>query len=106
MDHYRCITCYIPSTFKTRLTDTATLISHNIPIPTSTIDEHLRKVSSDLIYILNKKKPPIPGLTYSEPTKEALQQIATLLNRNEILEADEKDSTQVSLRTSEGEDTQ
>ena len=60
MDHYRCITCYIPSTFKTRLTDTATLIPHNIPIPTSTIDEHLRKVSSDLIYILNKKKPPIP----------------------------------------------
>ena len=102
MDHYRCITCYIPSTFKTKFTDTATLIPHNIPI---SISIHLRKISSDLIYILNKKKYPIPGLTYSEPTKEALQQIATLLNRNEIPEAVEKYSTQVSLRTFEGEDT-
>ena len=86
--------------------DTTTLIPQNIQISTSTVDNHLRKVPSDLIYILNKKKPPIPGLTYSEPTKIALQQIATLLNRNEIPEAVEKDSTQVSLRTSEGEDTQ
>ena len=49
MDHYRCITCYIPSTFKTRFTDTATLIPHNVPIPTRTVDDHLRKVSSDVI---------------------------------------------------------
>ena len=64
MDHYRCTTCYIPSIFKTRFMYTATLMSHNIPIPTST------------------------------------------LNRHEIPEAVEKDSTYVSLRTSEGEDTQ
>ena len=56
MNHYRCITCYIPSTFKTRITDIAALIPHNISIPTSTVDDHIRKVSSDLIYILNKKE--------------------------------------------------
>ena len=55
MDHYRCITCYIPSTFKRRFTDTATLIPYNVPIPTRIVDDHLRKVSSDLIYILNKR---------------------------------------------------
>ena len=66
----------------------------------------MKEVTSDLIYILNKNKSPIPGLTYSEPTKEALQQIATLLNRNEIPKTVEKDSTQVSLHTSEGENTQ
>ena len=49
IDHYRCITCYILSTFKTRFTDTATLIPHNVPIPTRTVDDHLRKVSSDVI---------------------------------------------------------
>ena len=52
--------------------DTTTLIPQNIQISTSTVDNHLRKVPSDLIYILNKKKLPVPGLTYSEPTKEDL----------------------------------
>ena len=59
-----------------------------------------------MTYILNKKKPAIPGVTYSELTKEALQQIVTLLNKNEVLETVKKNSTHVSLHTSEGKGTQ
>ena len=46
----------------------------------------MKEVTSDLIYILNKNKSPIPRLIYSEPTKIVSEQIATLLNRNVIPE--------------------
>lgn len=59
-----------------------TLILRNIPIPTSTLKDHVKKVTSDLIYILNKHKPLIPGLIYNDPITVALEQLTTLLNRN------------------------
>ena len=59
-----------------------TLILHNILIPTSTLKDHVKNVTSDLIYILNKHKPLIPGLIYSDPITVALEQLTTLLNRN------------------------
>ena len=106
MKHYRCITCSIPLTCKTRFTDTATLIPHNIPIPTSTLKEHVKNLTSYLIYVLNKKKNPIPELIYSEFLTTSLEQIVTLLNRNVIPEIIEKSSSQVILCTFEGEETQ
>ena len=42
----------------------------------------MKKVTSDLIYILNKHKPLIPGLIYNDPITVALEQLTTLLNRN------------------------
>ena len=59
-----------------------TLILHNILIPTSTLKDHVKNVTSDLIYILNKHKPLIPGLIYNDPITVALEQLTTLLNRN------------------------
>ena len=47
----------MPTTFKIRTTDTAGLIPHSIPIPEGTIEEHIKKVTNDLLYILQRKKP-------------------------------------------------
>ena len=41
-NHYRCIICYISKTHRERLTDTATIIPRNIPIPQAFLEEHLR----------------------------------------------------------------
>ena len=106
MEHYGCITCSIPLTCKTWFIDTATLIPHNIPIPTSTLKEHAKNLTSYLIYVLNKQKHLIPELIYSEFLTTALEQIVTLLNRNIIPKIIEKTSSQVILCTFEGEKTQ
>ena len=65
----------------------------------------MKEVTSDLIYILNKNKSPIPRLIYSEPTKTALEQFTTLLHRNIIPEIIANESSQVIVHTFEGEES-
>ena len=63
----------------------------------------MKKVTSDLIYILHKKKPQISGLMYSESTTAVLHQIIIFINRDVILDLIEKQSYLVKLCTSEAE---
>ena len=105
MEYYRCIICYIPFILNSGFTDTATLILYTIPILASTLEDHLKMAISDAVYILNKKKSPISGLTYTELTTTAFQQTTTLLNRNILPEIVEV-AFQVVFCTSEGEKEQ
>ena len=56
--HYRCITYWMSQSHKIRITDTAALIPHNIPIPTPSIDDHVRDTSrNSLVLSFNNNKP-------------------------------------------------
>ena len=76
------MTCYIPSTYKERISDTIQVIPHLIPIPNSIIESTLKETADKLVRYLNVK----PNLLDAEPndTTEALAQIAKLLNRTEL----------------------
>ena len=54
--HYRCIKVYIPKTRAERITDTAALIPHMVPIPNANIEDHLRRTADDILHLLQGKK--------------------------------------------------
>ena len=54
-NHYRCMTCYIPSTYKERISDTIQVIPHLIPILNSTIESTLKDTADKLVRYLNVK---------------------------------------------------
>ena len=81
LEHYRCIKAYIPKSHAERDTDTATLIPNVVPIPESSIDDHIKATSSQLIQLLTRRKTPI-GPFLPETTKDHLLTIAKLLHRD------------------------
>ena len=81
LNHYRCLTCYIPKTRQEKISDTVTFISKHVPIPEASVEEHIKQTSKDLIHLLLSKEPSLPFLK-NNSTKEVLIKIATLLNNN------------------------
>ena len=77
--HYRCLTCYIPSTHRERVTDTVEIVPHLIPIPNSSVESVLKSTAENLIRYLNTQLH-LWGSKRSSVT-EALEKIAVLLNR-------------------------
>ena len=49
--HYRCVTCYIPSTHRERIADTVTFFPTVIPFPKVKLDDFLRQATSDILAI-------------------------------------------------------
>ena len=68
-NHYRCMTCYIPSTRTEIVTDTLIFIPHTIPIPTITIDNFLTQAASDIITLLTYPPSNIPSTLQEEETQ-------------------------------------
>jgi hypothetical protein len=81
MEHYRCVKCYMPATAKEKNADTVEFFPHKIAIPVLTTDSCLRQAATDIVDLLRKRKPSYPSLQYGDDVKNALTQIATLLNR-------------------------
>ena len=81
IDHYRYLTYYIPKTHRNQITDTATIIPSNIPIPHASSTDHLRNTADDIIYSLHKNESQF---TNSKPlsAKAALLDIAKILRRD------------------------
>ena len=63
LNHYLCITTYIPQTHAERKTDTAVLIPTVIPIPEVNVDDHIKATGEKLIHLLTKKKFPLLPFT-------------------------------------------
>ena len=85
-EHYRCIKCYFPKTRSERNVDTVTFFSAAIPFPKVNLDDFLRQAATDIITILTA--PPsttAPSLQAGDPTRNALLEISTVLNRAEKL---------------------
>ena len=51
--NYRRITIYMHTTHRERITDMVELILHNNPIPEATIEDHLRRVTYDIMHLLH-----------------------------------------------------
>ena len=46
-DHYRCLTCYLPKTRSEVIADTVKFIRRYIPIPETSLDDHVKKTAND-----------------------------------------------------------
>ena len=85
LNHYRYLTCYIPSTRTEIVSDTLVFIPHTIPIPTITIDNFLTQAASNIITLFTCPPSNIPStLQMGDSTKNGLLQLAILLNTNQI----------------------
>ena len=79
-DHYRCVSCYIPSTHRVRHADTVQFFPKVIPFPSVTLEDFLRQATSDIISIL-QNPPTIPTLKCGADTQNAVLELAKILNR-------------------------
>ena len=84
-NHYRCMTCFIPSTKAEIITDTLVFIPHTIPIPNITTNNFLTQAASDIITLHTCLPSHIPStLQLGNSTRNGLLHLATLLNTNDI----------------------
>ena len=81
LEHYRCVKCFMPATGREKDADTVEFFPHKIAFPVETTDSCLRQAATDIVELLRKRKPSYPSLQYGDEVKNALSQIATLLNR-------------------------
>ena len=102
LNHYRCLTIYIPKTRAVRITDTAVLIPKMVPIPNADINSHLARTADDLVHLLNGKRDIISPLP-NPSVKDALIKIAQLLHRDSTPILSELPCTNIA--TSEGENS-
>ena len=83
MDHYQCLRIYTPKTHSTIIADTVAFIPTNIPFPQSDHNTFLQQSVEDLLHLLkNNKKPKIPTIMYVDVIRNAILEIADILNRN------------------------
>ena len=77
LEHYRCITCYIPTTGKERVVDTVQWFPHVVPIPAASTDDYLRQAVADIIALLNTRQQH-PTLGLNPTTEQIVRQVAEL----------------------------
>ena len=81
-EHYRCIKCYIPETRRERDLDTVTFFPKEITFPEINITDYLQQAATDIISILtNPPNTTIPSLQAGDSTRNALLDLATILNK-------------------------
>ena len=79
--HYRCVKCFVPSTDRERDADTVKYFPHAVQFPKTTLEDYLRQSASDILDVLHQKPNMIPSLSYGNNTRNAVDLIAKLLNR-------------------------
>ena len=94
-EHYRCVKCFMTATAREKDADTVEFFPHNTPIPVLTTDDCLRQAATDIVDLLRKRKSLYPSLQYGDEVKNALAQIASLLNRVSTPVATPKTTQQV-----------
>jgi hypothetical protein len=55
LNHYRCFTCFIPTTASRRHALTVEWFPHRVPIPKTTTEDYLKQTANDLLHILKSK---------------------------------------------------
>ena len=81
LEHYRCVRCYNPKTFKERDADTVTYLPTVVPLPKTTTEDFLRQNVSDILDILNDPAPKPFSIERGDSLSNAIAQIAKLLHR-------------------------
>ena len=92
--HYRCVKCFIPRTRTEVNTDTVVFIPQKIEFPKVTTEDFLRQAAADIISLLTHPPPStVPSLQGGDATKNALLDLATILNTSTKALHDLQDST-------------
>ena len=83
MEHYRCMTCYIPTTRKERIADTIQFFPSKLNFPTLTLNDQLMFALEKITTILGSKDfhKTTKKLHIDDTTISALQYLTSLLNR-------------------------
>ena len=82
LHHYRCVKCYFPKTRRVKDIQKLEILPHNIPIPEVNMNDFLHQATGDILAIL--QTPPSTtalSLEAGDPTRNALEKIATILQR-------------------------
>ena len=95
LDHYRCYTCFVPSTNAERHPDTVEFFPVVNPIPSISTDSYLRQAADDILYILKHPQKTIPSLTYGNEISNAYIHLAQILKRATAPPPTTKDPTPV-----------
>ena len=81
LNHYRCVTAFIPKTHKERVADTIKIIPHEIPLPEYSQQHQLKQCVKTILSILkNPSKQQLPFLQPNNELLPAIQQTAEILN--------------------------
>ena len=79
LNHYRCVTIYFPASRTTRIVDTLRYFPKVINFPKTTLEDHLRQASSDIIAILtNPPSKVTPDLESGNEINNALLKLASI----------------------------
>ena len=81
LEHYRCVTAYIPETFSERVCDTVEFFPHSIPLPATSDADYLKQAAADILAILAKPKPTLPYIQRNDDLTNAITKTAQLLQR-------------------------
>ena len=55
LQHYRCVKCFIPATRSEIISDTIKFIPEYIPIPTASVEDHIKAALEHVVKILKNK---------------------------------------------------
>ena len=75
LEHYRCVEFYIPSTHRTRISDTVEFIYTVIPITKTNSEDCICQSIADTISLLADPKPTVPSLSFGGDTQNAFKKL-------------------------------
>ena len=81
-EHYRCVKCYMPTTYREIVTDIIKFIPTNIPIPEVSIDDHIRNTLEELTTLLKNKVTTHPPILLSPTSRQGIIQLAQIFRRD------------------------
>jgi hypothetical protein len=88
LEHYRCVNVYFPSTRTTRTVDTVRYFPHTIPFPKTTLEDHLRQASSDIVALLaNPPSKVTPELQSGSKIHNAILELSRIFNNADTIPA-------------------
>ena len=87
--HYRCVKCFVPNTRSEVTTDTVVFLPKQIKFPQVSINNLLMQATFDIISLLTNPPPStVPSLQAGSNVKNAILQLATILNTNPLTDSE------------------
>ena len=81
-EHYRCVTAFIPTTFRERICDTVEIFPHTIPIPSLTATDYIHNSLDDILTVLtNPPRHTLPFMSTHPTLRDAIAATAAILKR-------------------------
>ena len=79
LEHYRCISAYIPSTQQIRVCDTVHYFTHDIPFPVVNDIDHIKKAAADILKLLSSPNKNFPFFSTTDEVQNAIHKTTELL---------------------------